>query len=78
MKKIAFFDAKPYDKIELEGYEVLSHNHNFATFKNKEEINFHTKDFFNAISKKYDVVDFSVESISVDEILAKLYTELKL
>ncbi|MBR6779072.1 MAG: ATP-binding cassette domain-containing protein [Clostridia bacterium] len=78
IKQIEVEFAKPYDKIELEGYEVLSHNHNFATLKNKEEINFHTKDFFNAISKKYDVVDFSVESISVDEILAKLYTELKL
>jgi len=67
-----------YDKIEFEGYEVISHNKNMATLKNLPTTQFHTKDFINEISKKYDVVDFSVKSISVDEILAKLYTELKL
>ena len=35
-------------------------------------------DFVNEISKNYEIVDFSVKSISVDEILAKLYTELDL
>ena len=30
------------------------------------------------ITKKYEVIDFQVNSISVDEILAKLYTELEL
>ena len=67
-----------YDKIEFEGYEIISHNKNMATLKNLPTTQFHTKDFINEISKKYDVVDFSVKSISVDEILAKLYTELKL
>ncbi len=70
--------AKEYNKIEFDGYEVVSHNKNMATLKNLPTTNFNTKDFINEISKKYDVVDFSVKPISVDEILAKLYTELQL
>ena len=67
-----------YNKIEFDGYEVVSHNQNMATLKNLETTEFNTKDFINEISKKYEVVDFSVKPISVDEILAKLYTELQL
>lgn len=78
IKQIEIEFAKEYDKIELEGYEVVSHKRNTATLKNKENINFNVKDFFNAITKKYEIVDFQVDSISVDEILAKLYTELNL
>ena len=67
-----------YDKIEFDGYEVVSHNKNMAVLKNLPTTTFHTKDFINEISKKYEVVDFSVKPISVDEILAKLYQELEL
>ena len=67
-----------YNKIEFDGYEVVSHNQNMATLKNLPNTNFNTKDFINEISKKYEVVDFSVKPISVDEILAKLYTDLAL
>ena len=78
IKQIEVEFAKPYDKIELDGYEVVSHEKNTATLKNNENINFNVKNFFNAITKKYEIVDFQVDSISVDEILAKLYTELNL
>ena len=78
IKEIDVEFAKAYEKIELDGYEVVSHEQNTATLKNKDHITFHVKDFFNEITKKYEVVDFQVNSISVDEILAKLYTELKL
>ncbi len=78
IKEIEIEFAREYDKIELEGYSVISHERNMATLKNDENISFHVKDFFNEISKKYEVVDFQVNSISVDEILAKLYTELNL
>ena len=67
-----------YNKIEFDGYEVVNHNQNMATLKNLPSTKFNTKDFINEISKKYEVVDFSVKPISVDEILAKLYTELAL
>ena len=78
IKQIEVEFAQEYEKIELEGYEVISHERNTATLKNKENTNFNVKNFFNDITKKYDVVDFQVNSISVDEILAKLYTELNL
>ena len=78
IKEIEVEFAQAYDKIELEGYEVISHEKNTATLKNNESTTFHVKDFFNEITKKYEVVDFQVNSISVDEILAKLYKELKL
>ena len=49
-----------------------------AVLKNLPETNFNTQSFINEISKKYEVVDFSIKPISVDEILAKLYAELNL
>lgn len=70
--------AKEYQDVQLDGYEVVSHNKNTATFKNSHGTEFNTKDFINNISEKYEIVDFSVDMISVDEILAKLYTEYKL
>lgn len=78
IKEIEIEFARSYDKIELEGYEVISHNQNMATLKNLDSTTFHVKDFFNEITNKYEVVDFQVNSISVDEILAKLYKELNL
>ena len=67
-----------YNKIELEGYDVIAHTRNMATLRNKPETLFHATDFVNAISKHYEIEDFEVNSISVDEILAKLYTDLNL
>ena len=67
-----------YDKIELTGYEVVTHTKNMATLRNLPETIFHATNFVNAISKNYEIEDFDVNSISVDEILAKLYTDLEL
>ena len=78
IKQIEIEFAKEYDKIELDGYEVIAHDRNTATLKNNENTTFYVKDFFNKISQKYEVIDFQVSSISVDEILAKLYNELEL
>ena len=78
IKEIEVEFAQEYEKIELDGYEVISHERNFATLKNTGNKAFHVKDFFNEITNKYEVVDFQVNSISVDQILAKLYTELEL
>ena len=77
--KIINVDFKhEYSKIELDGYEVVSHTRNMATLRNKPGTIFHATDFVNAISKNYEIEDFEVNSISVDEILAKLYTDLNL
>ena len=78
IKEIEVEFAQEYEKIELDGYDVISHERNMATLKNKENSTFHVKEFFNKITNKYEVVDFQVNSISVDEILAKLYKELAL
>ncbi len=78
IKTIEVEFAKDYDKIELEGYEVIEHIKKFATLKNLPSTEFHTKNFVNQITDKYEIVDFQVYSLSVDEILAKLYKEYKL
>jgi ABC-type uncharacterized transport system ATPase subunit len=49
-----------------------------AILKNLPNTTFNTKDFITEVSQKYEIIDFSIKSISVDEILAKLYTELDL
>lgn len=76
-KTITVEFAKEYNKVELDGYEIVSHNKNTAVFKTKGE-EFNTKDFINLISEKYEVTDFSVDLVGVDEILAKLYTEYQI
>ena len=78
IKEIEVEFAKNYNEIKLDGYEVVSHNQNMAVLKNCEEKPFHVKEFFAEITKEYEVIDFQVNSIGVDEILAKLYKELKL
>ena len=77
-KTITIQFAKPYETIELDGYETVSHDKNVAVLKNNENTVFHAPDFLSAISKKYEIADFSVESLSVDEILANLYKDYKL
>lgn len=70
--------SKAYDEISLNGYVVVSHDKNTAVLKNNEDITFHAKDFISALSEKYEVVDFSVEPMSVDEVLAHLYKDYNL
>lgn len=77
-KTITVEFSQEYESIELDGYEIVSHDKNTAVLKNLQETEFNTKDFINKISEKYEVVDFSVDSLSVDEILAKLYTDYKI
>lgn len=74
--KVEFSSA--YDSIELDGYTTVSHNKNTAVLKNNEGTIFHAKDFISRLSEKYNVVDFSIEPISVDEVLAELYKDYNL
>jgi len=76
-KTITVEFAKQYNEVELEGYEVLSHDKNTAVFKTINN-DFNTKDFINHISEKYEVVDFSVDMVGVDEVLARLYSEYQI
>lgn len=77
-KTITVEFAKEYTNIEVPGYIVLEHNKNIAILQNKSEVEFHTQKFVEDICKNYEIVDFSVSSLSVDEILAKLYKEYEL
>ena len=77
-KEISVEFLKEYKNVELDGYEVVSHVKNTAVFRNMPEVKFNTQNFISELSKKYEIVDFSVSSLSVDEILAKIYTEYKL
>lgn len=70
--------AKSYDHVDLDGYKTISHNQNTAVFRYLQDKEFNTKEFINKISEKYEVVDFSVEMVSVDEILAKMYADYQL
>lgn len=67
-----------YESLEVEGYEIISHNKNMATLKNLPTTEFNTKDFIATIGKNYEVVDFSVKGMGVDEILAKLYQDYEI
>lgn len=67
-----------YKTIQVDGYEVVSHNKNMAVLKNLPETEFNTKKFITQISKDYEIVDFSIKSMSVDEILAKLYSDFEI
>jgi len=78
LKTIKIQFKQEYPEICLDGYEIISHEKNVAVIKNLPETIFNLKDFILNISKKYDIVDFSISELSVDEILAKLYTEFKL
>lgn len=70
--------AKEYKNIKLEDYEILSQNKNYVTFKNLPNNPFSTTKFINEITKKYEIIDFDVKTIGIDEILAKLYKDYDL
>lgn len=74
--RVEFSNA--YDVISLDGYTTVSHDRNTAVLKNNEGTTFHAKDFIAQLSEKYNVVDFSIEPISVDEVLAELYKDYNL
>lgn len=77
-KTITVEFEKEYKKIELDGYQIVSHEKNTAILKNLPETEFSTSDFVSKISGKYAIKDFSVSSLSVDEILANMYKEYEL
>ena len=57
---------------------MVSHEKNTAVLKNLPETEFHTKDFITKISEKYTIKDFSISSLGVDEVLAKMYKDFEL
>ena len=78
VKTIEVEFKKEYKNIKIDGYEVITHDKNMAVLKNLPTTEFNTKDFINAISKNYEIVDFSIKSLGVDEVLAKLYSDYEI
>lgn len=78
VKTVSVQFEKEYKKVELEGFEVVSHEKNTAVLKNLPDVEFSTSNFVTKISEKYAIKDFSISSLSVDEILANLYKEYEL
>lgn len=68
---------KEYKDVELEGYQVVSHDKNIATYRVSDE-DFHINNFIKDISNKYDIKDVSVSSLNIEQILAKMYEEYNL
>lgn len=68
---------KEYKDAKLDGYELISHDKNIATYKTTDP-NFHINDFIKTASQKFLVKDLSITSLNVEQILAKLYKEFDL
>lgn len=68
---------KEYKNVELEGYQVVSHDKNIATYQTNNE-DFHINNFIKNISNKYNIKDVSVSSLNIEQILAKMYEEYNL
>lgn len=68
---------KEYKDAKLDGYELISHDKNIATYKTADP-NFHINDFIKTASQKFLVKDLSITSLNVEQILAKLYKEFDL
>ena len=61
----------------IENYDVISHEKNVVVIRNKEDNAFNISTLLEQ-TKQYDLVDFSVSNLTVDEILARLYKDYKL
>lgn len=66
---------KEYDEIKLDGFEFIKKEGRIQTFKTAKK-DFKIADFVVELSKKYKVIDVQVESISLEEIISKMFEEL--
>ena len=68
---------KEYKNAELDGFTLMSHNKNTATYKTQDP-DFHVSDFIKKAGEKFNIVDFSIKTLNLEEILANLYKEFDL
>ena len=64
-----------YENVELENFEFVKKVGKLQTFKTEDK-NFNLSKFITKLSKDYNVVDVQVESISIEEIISKMFEEL--
>ena len=69
--------SKTYQNVEFDNYELISYKNNIAKYKFVGE-KFSSSNFLKEFTKTYEIEDFSVESLNVEEILAKLYKDYQL
>ena len=68
---------KEYKNAELDAFTLMSHNKNTATYKTQDP-DFHVSDFIKKAGEKFNIVDFSIKTLNLEEILANLYKEFDL
>lgn len=64
-----------YDNVEIDNFEFIKKVGKIFTYKTEDK-NFKIAKFVNDISKTYKVVDVQVESISIEEIISRMFEEL--
>ena len=64
-----------YENVELENFEFVKSVGKVYTFRTEDK-NFNLSKFIAALSKNYKVVDIQVETISIEEIISKMFEEL--
>lgn len=70
--------AKPYEKVEIEGYETLSINGTEVTLKNLPETPFSYVKLVQELEKNYEIADISTKALELEEIIYNLYREYEL
>lgn len=70
--------AKPYEKVEIEGYETLSINGTEVTLKNLPETPFSYVKLVQELEKNYEIADISTKALELEEIIYNLYKEYEL
>ena len=64
-------------KIKIKGAKILEQTEESASLilKHKDE---HRADILNELTSQVDIVDINIEDMSTDDVIAKLYKELKI
>jgi len=73
-KTIEIEFEEEYESVEIKDFEFVKKVGRIFTYKTSKD--FKLADFIVNISKKYKVVDVQVESISLEEIISKMFEEL--
>lgn len=73
-KTIEIEFEEEYDSVEIKDFEFVKKVGRIFTYKTTK--GFKLSDFIVEISKKYKIVDVQVESISLEEIISKMFEEL--
>ncbi|MBE5746249.1 MAG: ATP-binding cassette domain-containing protein [Clostridiales bacterium] len=74
-KTIEIEFEEEYENLNIDKFEHIKSEGKIQTFKTTDE-NFHLADFITELSKNYKVIDVQVNSISLEEIISKMFEDL--